>query len=156
MVMAFDEGSPAPPPAPVAHLPRLPSNAEIVCPRNADVSLLILRAVLSRGAHRPGGNTYRKVAALCGRTRLCVAGERLKPHRSPTRKKMVTCFPPLQPACRLCAHCAADAQRMRSGCAADAQWMWGLKPLYSMLGGVCGVCFGDGIGFHVGFNIKIP
>ena len=123
MVMAFDEGSPAPPPAPVAHLPRLPSNAEIVCPRNADVSLLILRAVLSRGAHRPGGNTYRKVAALCGRTRLCVAGERLKPQRSPTRKKMVTCFPPLQPACRLRARCAADAQRMRSGCAADAQRM---------------------------------
>ena len=48
---------------------------------------------MSRGAHRPGGNTYCKVAALCGRTRLCVAGERLKPQRSPTRKKMVTCFP---------------------------------------------------------------
>ena len=48
----------------------------------------------------------------------CVAGERLKPQRSPTRKKMVTCFPPLQPACRLRARCAADAQRMR-----------GLKPL---------------------------
>ncbi len=27
-----------------------------------------------------------------------VAGERLKPQRSPSRKKMVTCFPPLQPA----------------------------------------------------------
>jgi hypothetical protein len=27
---------------------------------------------------------------------------------------MVTCFPPLQPACRLRARCAADAQRMRS------------------------------------------
>ena len=32
--MAFDEGNPAPPPAPVARLPRLPSNAEIVRPRN--------------------------------------------------------------------------------------------------------------------------
>jgi hypothetical protein len=48
-MMALDEGNPAPPPAPVARLPRLPSNAEIVRPRNADVSLLILRAVLSRG-----------------------------------------------------------------------------------------------------------
>jgi hypothetical protein len=78
-MMAFDEGNPAPPPAPVARLPlpRLPSNAEIVRPRNADMSLLILRAVLSRGAHRPGGNTYREVTALCGRTRLCVAGESL-------------------------------------------------------------------------------
>ena len=123
-MMALDEGNPAPPPAPVARLPRLPrSNAEIVRPRNADVSLLILRAVLSRGAHRPGSNTYRKVAALCGRTRLCVAGERLKPQRSLTRKKMVTCFPPLQPACRLHARCPANAQRMRSGCAADVQWM---------------------------------
>ena len=72
-MMAFDEGNPVPPPALVARLPRLPSNAEIVCSRNADVSLLILRAVLSRGAHCPGGNTYREVAALCGRTRLCVA-----------------------------------------------------------------------------------
>jgi hypothetical protein len=36
---------------------------------------------------------------------------------------MVTCFPPLQPARRLRARCAADAQRMRSGCAADAQRM---------------------------------
>ena len=121
--MALDKGNPVPPPAPVARLPRLPSNAEIVRPRNADVSLLILRAVLSRRAHRPGGNTYREVTALCGRTCLCVAGERLKPQRSPTRKKMVTCFPPLQPACRLRARCAADAQRMRSGCAADAQRM---------------------------------
>ena len=34
---------------------------------------------------------------------------------------MVTCFPPLQPACRLRARCAADAQRMRSACAAHAQ-----------------------------------
>ena len=58
-MMAFDEGNPAPPPAPVARLPKLPSNAEIVRPRNPDVSLLILRAVLSGGAHRPGGNTYR-------------------------------------------------------------------------------------------------
>ena len=48
-MMALDEGNPAPPPAPVARLPRLPSNAEIVRPRNADVSLLILRAVLSSG-----------------------------------------------------------------------------------------------------------
>ena len=38
---------------------------------------------------------------------------------------MVTCFPPLQPACRLHlrARCAADAQQMRSGCAADAHRM---------------------------------
>ncbi len=63
-MMAFDEGNPAPPPAPVARLPRLPSNAEIVRPRNADMALLILRAVLSRGAHRPGGNTYRDITAL--------------------------------------------------------------------------------------------
>ena len=118
-MMALDEGNPAPPPAPVARLPRLPSNAEIVRPRNADVSLLILWAVLSRGAHRPGGNTYREVTALCGRTRLCITSERLKAQRSPTRKKMVTSFPPLQPACRLRARCAADVQRMR-----------GLKPLY--------------------------
>ena len=41
-MMALDEGNPAPPPAPVARLPRLPSNSEIVHPRNADVSLLIL------------------------------------------------------------------------------------------------------------------
>jgi hypothetical protein len=34
---------------------------------------------------------------------------------------MVTCFPPLQPARRLHARCAADAQRACSGCAADAQ-----------------------------------
>ena len=33
---------------------------------------------------------------------------------------MVTCFPPLQPACHLRARCAADVQQMRSGCAADA------------------------------------
>ena len=118
-ILTSDEGNPLPPPAPVARHPKLPSNAKIVRPRNADVSLLILRAVLSRGAHRPGGNTYHKVAALCGRTGLCIAGERLKPQRSPTRKKMVTCFPPLQPACRLHARCTADAQRMR-----------GLKPLY--------------------------
>jgi hypothetical protein len=49
--------------------------------------------------------------------------ERQRVSWSPTRKKMVTCFPPLQPACRLRACCAADAQRMRSGCAADAQRM---------------------------------
>ena len=77
MMMALDEGNLAPPPAPAVRLPKLPSNAEIVRPRNADVNLLILRAVLSRGAHRPGGNTYREVTALCGRTRLCVAGESL-------------------------------------------------------------------------------
>jgi hypothetical protein len=33
-----DEGNPSPPPAPVARLPKLPSNAKIVRPRNADVS----------------------------------------------------------------------------------------------------------------------
>jgi hypothetical protein len=37
-MMASDKGNPAPPPAPVARLPRLPSNAKIVRPRNADVS----------------------------------------------------------------------------------------------------------------------
>ena len=37
-MMASDEGNPSPPPAPVARLPKLPSNAEIVRPRNADVS----------------------------------------------------------------------------------------------------------------------
>jgi hypothetical protein len=63
-MMASNKGDPVPPPAPVAPLPWLPSNAKIVRPRNADVSLLILRAVLSRGAHHPGGNTYREVAAL--------------------------------------------------------------------------------------------
>jgi hypothetical protein len=38
--MASDEGNPSPPPAPVARLPKLPSNAEIDRPRNrnADVS----------------------------------------------------------------------------------------------------------------------
>jgi hypothetical protein len=25
-----------------------------------------------------------------------------------------------------------------------------------LLGGVCGVCFGDEKGFHVGFNIELP
>ena len=51
-----DNPTPPPPPAPAAaHLPKLPSNAEIVRPRNADVSLLILHAVFSRGPHRPGG-----------------------------------------------------------------------------------------------------
>jgi hypothetical protein len=85
-MMAFDEGNPAPPSAPVARLPRLPSNAEIIRPRNADVSLLILRAVLSRGAHRPGGNTYREVTTLRGRTHLLLpalslAGSRNGPQR---------------------------------------------------------------------------
>ena len=70
-MMAFDEGNPGPPPAPVARLPRLPSNAEIVRPHNADASLLILRAVLSRGAHRPGGHTYREVAALLWEIAYC-------------------------------------------------------------------------------------
>ena len=37
-MMASDEGNPSPPPAPVARLPKLPSNAEIDRPRNADVS----------------------------------------------------------------------------------------------------------------------
>ena len=66
--------------------------------------------------------------------RCVVAAEGLKPQISPTRKKMVTCFPPLQPAQwkrsgsaveaqRMRSGCAADAQRMRSGCAADAQRM---------------------------------
>jgi len=63
-MMASNEGNPAPPPAPAARLPKLPSNAKIVRPRNADVCLLILRAVLSQGAHRPGGTTYRDVTAL--------------------------------------------------------------------------------------------
>ena len=58
-MMAFDKGNPAPLPAPVVRLPKLPSNAEIDHPRNADVSLLILQAVLSEGAYRPGGNIYR-------------------------------------------------------------------------------------------------
>ena len=73
-MMAFDEGNPAPPPVPVARLPRLPSNAEIVRPHNADVALLILRAVLSRGAHRPGGHTYREVAALLWENSPIVTG----------------------------------------------------------------------------------
>ena len=73
-MMAFDEGNRAPPPAPVARLPRLPSNAEIVRPHNADVALLILRAVLSRGAHRPGGHTYREVAALLWENSPIVTG----------------------------------------------------------------------------------
>ena len=123
MVMAFDEGNLAPPPAPVARLPRLPSNTEIVCPRNTDVFLLILRAVLSRGAHRPGGNTYREVAALCGRTRLCVAGERLKPQRSPTRKRWLPVFPHFNQR----AASVPTAQWKRSGSAADAQRMRGLN-----------------------------
>ena len=37
-MMASDEGNPSPPPAPVARLPKLPSNDEIDRPRNADVS----------------------------------------------------------------------------------------------------------------------
>jgi len=47
-MMATDEGNPAPHPSPpVARLPRLPtSNAEIIRPRNADVCLLLLWAVL--------------------------------------------------------------------------------------------------------------
>jgi hypothetical protein len=73
-MMAFDEGNPGPPPAPGARLPWLPSNAEIVRPHNADVSLLILRAVLSRGAHRPGGHTYREVAALLWENSPIVTG----------------------------------------------------------------------------------
>jgi hypothetical protein len=36
-MMDSDEGNPSPPPAPVARLPKLPSNAEIDRPRNADV-----------------------------------------------------------------------------------------------------------------------
>ena len=58
---------------------------------------------------------------------MCVAGERLKPQRSPTRKRWLpvfphfnqraTCVPAVQ---RMRSGCAADAQRMRSGCAADA------------------------------------
>jgi hypothetical protein len=64
-IIMEDNPTPPPPPAPaVARLPKLPSNAEIVRPRNADVSLLILHAVFSRGPHRPGGTTYRDVAAL--------------------------------------------------------------------------------------------
>ena len=63
-MLDLDEGNPAPPPAPAARLLKLTSNAEIVRPCNADMSLLILRAVLSRGAHRPDGTTYRDAAAL--------------------------------------------------------------------------------------------
>ena len=37
-MMASDKGNPSPPPAPDARLPKLPSNAEIDRPRNADVS----------------------------------------------------------------------------------------------------------------------
>ena len=62
--------------------------------------------------------------------RCVVAAEGLKPQISPTRKKMVTCFPPLhqRSGSAVAAQwkrsgCAADAQRMRSGCAADAQRM---------------------------------
>ena len=79
-MMAFDEGNPAPPPAPVACLQRLPSNAKIVRPHNAGVALLILRAVLSRGAHRPGGNTYREVAALLWENSPVVTGSLFHSH----------------------------------------------------------------------------
>jgi hypothetical protein len=37
-ILTSDEGNPLPPPAPVARHPKLPSNAKIVRPRNADVS----------------------------------------------------------------------------------------------------------------------
>ena len=70
-----DNPTPPPPPAPaVARLPKLPSNAEIVRPRNADVSLLILHAVFSRGPHRPGGTTYRDVAALLWENSSVITG----------------------------------------------------------------------------------
>ncbi len=65
MIIMEDNPTHPPPPAPAAaRLPKLPSNAEIVRPRNADVSLLILHAVFSQGPHRPGGTTYRDFAAL--------------------------------------------------------------------------------------------
>jgi hypothetical protein len=50
--------------------------------------------------------------------RCVVAAEGLKPQISPTRKKMVTCFPQLQPAQWQRSGSAVEAQWKRSGCAA--------------------------------------
>jgi hypothetical protein len=58
---------------------------------------------------------------------------------------MVTCFPPLQPACHQRARCAVEAQWKRSGCAADAQRMRGLKPF----------CFETGLTMPHGSNCII-
>jgi hypothetical protein len=46
---------------------------------------------------------------------MCVAGERLKPQRSPTRKRWLPVFPHFNQR----ATCVPAAQRMRSECAAD-------------------------------------
>ena len=95
-MMASDEWTKAiwrlpPPPAPAARLLKLPSNADIICSHNADVSLLILRAVLIRGAHCPGpGGTYHLPTTSqlsCERTRLSspalsLAGSRNGPYTS--------------------------------------------------------------------------
>jgi hypothetical protein len=54
--------------------------------------------------------------------RCVVAAEGLKPQISPTRKKMVTCFPPLQPAQWQRSGSAVAAQWQRSGSAVAAQW----------------------------------
>ena len=52
----------------------MPSNAEIIRPCNTDVCLLLLRAVLGQGAHRLGGATYGKVAALLWENSPVVTG----------------------------------------------------------------------------------
>ena len=49
--------------------------------------------------------------------RCVVAAEGLKPQISPTRKKMVTCFPQLQPAQWQRSGSAVEVQWKRSGCA---------------------------------------
>ena len=77
------------------------------------------------GACRLGGELQVR-CGCCGR---------LKPQISPTRKKTVTCFPPLQPAQWQRSGSAVAAQWKRSGSAADAQRPGGLKPLYCELGG---------------------
>jgi len=86
-MMAFNEGNPAPPPAHVTRLPMLPSNAEIVRPRNADVSLLILRAVLSRGPTALAVTPTAKSQLSCWRTRLLLPALSLAGSRNgPLRK----------------------------------------------------------------------
>jgi hypothetical protein len=60
------------------------------------------------GACRLGGELQVR-CGCCGR---------LKPQISPTRKKTVTCFPPLQPAQWQRSGSAVEAQWKRSGCAA--------------------------------------